>query len=245
MSFVLKKKFGQNFLIDQNILTKISDLIKGENFKILEIGPGDGKLTDKIILKKPSSLTLIEVDKELIKILNKKYSHNNKITLIHVDILKHQIEKDYEYVISNLPYNISSQILVKLSMMKINPSNLILMFQKEFAQRLLDEKLNSINSLVRCFYDIKLEFHVNKNCFRPIPKVDSSVVTFKKKNNRKLNSDEIDDFIVFKRNLFSHKRKTLKNLLKKYDLGDNFNLNLRVENLKLDDLISIFRKINS
>ena len=99
--------------------------------------------------------------------------------------------------------------------------------------------------MVRCFYDIKLEFHVNKNCFRPIPKVDSSVVTFKKKNNRKLNSDEIYDFIIFKRNLFSHKRKILKNLLKKYDLGDNFNLNLRVENLKLDDLISIFRKINS
>ena len=68
MSFVLKKKYGQNFLIDQNIQKKISDLIQDENLKILEIGPGDGKLTDKIIFKRPSSLTLIEIDKELIKI---------------------------------------------------------------------------------------------------------------------------------------------------------------------------------
>ena len=245
MSFVLKKKYGQNFLIDQNILKKISDLIQDENLNILEIGPGDGRLTDKIIFKRPSSLTLIEIDKELIKILKMKYSQDNNITIINKDILKHQIEKDYECVISNLPYNISSQILVKLSTMKIMPDYLILMFQKEFAQRLLDKKLNSINSFIGCFYDMKLRFHVSKNCFRPIPKVDSSVVTFKKKNNSKLNSNEIDDFVIFKRNLFSHKRKKLKNLLKKHNLGDNFNLNLRVEDLELDKLISIFREINS
>ena len=181
MSFVLKKKYGQNFLVDQNILTKISNLVHSENLKILEIGPGDGKLTDKIILKNPSILTLVEIDKDLIENLNVKYSNNMKINLINEDFLNYEVKTDYELVISNLPYNISSQILVKLSTMDIIPDTLILMFQKEFAQRLLEKKLNSINSLIKCFYNIKLNFNVSKNCYRPIPKVDSSVLTFKKR----------------------------------------------------------------
>ena len=74
MSVILKKKYGQNFLIDKNILNKIIKLINSENLNILEIGPGDGKLTDKIILKKPKKLTLVEIDKDLIKYLNQKYS---------------------------------------------------------------------------------------------------------------------------------------------------------------------------
>jgi len=245
MSFVLKKKYSQNFLIDQNILTKISNLINSENLNILEIGPGDGKLTEKIILKKPSILTLVEIDKDLIGKLEEKYSSNNKINLINADILNYEIENDYELIISNLPYNISSQILAKISTMRTSPDTLILMFQKEFAKRLLDEKLNSINSLIRCFYSIKLNFNVSKNCYRPIPKVDSSVLTFKKLKKKLLRIEEINKFIIFKRNLFSHKRKSLKNLLKKYELKNNFNLNLRVEDLKLDELIRIFRATSS
>ena len=245
MSFVLKRKYSQNFLIDQNILTKISNLINSENLNILEIGPGDGKLTEKIILKKPSILTLVEIDKDLIGNLEEKYSNNNKINLINADILNYEIKNDYELVISNLPYNISSQILAKISTMSTSPDTLILMFQKEFAKRLLDEKLNSINSLIRCFYSIKLNFNVSKNCYRPIPKVDSSVLTFKKLKKKLLRIEEINKFIIFKRNLFSHKRKSLKNLLKKYELKNNFNLNLRVEDLKLDELIRIFRATSS
>ena len=245
MSFVLKKKYGQNFLIDQNILTKISNLINTENLNILEIGPGDGKLTEKIISKKPSLLTLVEVDKDLIENLEEKYSNNNKINLINVDILDYEIQNNHELIISNLPYNISSQILAKISTMSIPPDTLILMFQKEFAKRLLDEKLNSINSLIRCFYSIKLNFNVSKNCYRPIPKVDSSVLTFKKLKKKLLRIEEINKFIIFKRNLFSHKRKSLKNLLKKYELKNDFNLNLRVEDLELDELIRIFRATKS
>tara|TARA_B100000989_G_C19518138_1_gene462762 strand:- start:146 stop:886 length:741 start_codon:yes stop_codon:yes gene_type:complete len=245
MSFILKKKrFGQNFLVDKNILNKISNLIYSENLKILEIGPGDGKLTDKIILKNPSLLTLLEIDKDLIKNLRDKYSNNKNVDLINADILKYKIDNSYELVISNLPYNISSQILVKFSMMNLNPETLIFMFQKEFAQRLLEKKLNSINSLINCFYHIKLNFNVSKNCFHPIPKIDSSVLTFKKMSKKLLKNDEINNFIIFKRNLFSHKRKTLKNLLKEYDLKDNFDLNLRVEDLELNELIKIFRAIS-
>ena len=119
------------------------------------------------------------------------------------------------------------------------------MFQKEFAERLLDKKLNSLNSLIKCFYSIKLNFNVSKNCFRPIPKVDSSVLTFKKLKKKLIEIEEVNKFIIFKRNLFSHKRKSLKNLLKKYDLRHNFDLNLRVEDLNLDELVRIFRAISS
>ena len=245
MSFILKKRYGQNFLIDQNILNKISNLINSENLNILEIGPGNGKLTDGIILKKPSLLTLIEIDSDLIKHLSQKYLFNKKVNLINADILNYEIKDYYQLIISNLPYNISSQILVKLSTMSKQPDTLILMFQKEFAQRLLDKKLNSINSLIKCFYTIKLNFNVSKNCYRPIPKVDSSVLTFNKLKKKIIKISEINKFIIFKRNLFSHKRKSLKNLLKKYDLKNEFDLNLRVEDLNLDELVKIFRATSS
>ena len=244
MSVILKKKFGQNFLIDNNNLNKISNLIPSENLNILEIGPGNGRLTDKILLKKPSKLTLIEIDNDLIENLKKKYQFNNNIKLINADILKILLKTKYQLVISNLPYNISSQILVKLSLLNYVPEILILMFQKEFAKRLLDKKLNSINSLVRCFYDVKLKFNVSKNCFRPIPKVDSTVLTFRKIKKRLITKKEINDYIIFKRKLFSHKRKSLRNILKKYKLNNNFDSNLRVENLKLEQLIRLFRETN-
>ena len=243
MPTILKKKYGQNFLIDNNILNKISSLMPLKNLNVLEIGPGDGKLTDRIILKNPSRLTLIEIDSDLIEGLKYKYSKNKKIKIINADILKIKLHKKYEVVISNLPYNISSQILVKLSLLNLMPDTLILMFQKEFSQRLLDKKLNSINSLVKCFYEIKLNFNVSKNCFRPIPKVDSSVLTFKKIKERLITNKEVDEFILFKRNLFSNKRKSLKNILKKYDLKNTFDLNLRVENLKLEELVRLFKAV--
>ncbi len=243
MPTILKKKYGQNFLIDNNILNKISSLMPLKNLNVLEIGPGDGKLTDRIILKNPSRLTLIEIDSDLIEGLKYKYSKNKKIKIINADILKIKLHKKYEVVISNLPYNISSQILVKLSLLNLMPDTLILMFQKEFSQRLLEKKLNSINSLVKCFYEIKLNFNVSKNCFRPIPKVDSSVLTFKKIKERLITNKEVDEFILFKRNLFSNKRKSLKNILKKYDLKNTFDLNLRVENLKLEELVRLFKAV--
>ena len=122
-------------------------------------------------MKKPSLLTLIEIDSDLIKYLSQKYLFNKKVNLINADILNYEIKDYYQLIISNLPYNISSQILVKLSTMSKQPETLILMFQKEFAQRLLDKKLNSINSLIKCFYTIKLNFNVSKNCYRPYLKL--------------------------------------------------------------------------
>ena len=97
-----------------------------ENLNILEIGPGDGNLTDNIVLRKPSHLTLVEIDKDLIKRLKNKYKNLNKIDIINENILDFVFKKKYEIVISNLPYNISSQILVKLSTTNYNQDILIL-----------------------------------------------------------------------------------------------------------------------
>ena len=132
------------------------------------------------------------------------------MNLINADILDYEIKDYYQLIISNLPYNISSQILVKLSTLKKPPDTLILMFQKEFAQRLLDKKLNSINSLIKCFYTIKLNFNVSKNCYRPMPKVDSSVLTFKKLKKKIIKINEINKFIIFKETYFLIKENLLK-----------------------------------
>ena len=240
----LKKKYGQNFLIDENIANKIVDLITFNKLKILEIGPGDGKLTNKIIEKKPKKLELIEIDKDLILILKEKFRNYNFINIINKDVLKYEIKNNYDLIISNLPYNISSQVLVKLSTMDLAPKEMILMFQKEFATKLLEKNLNSINSIVNCFFKIELKFHVSKNCYRPIPKIDSSVLKFEKLDKCLLKNNEIDNFIKFKKYLFSYKRKSLKNLLKKFKINTNINLDMRAEKLELEMLIKIFREIS-
>ena len=241
----LKKKYGQNFLIDLNIIKKICNLISSKNLKIIEIGPGDGRLTERILLYKPQDLKIIEIDTELIPILKSKFNRNKNITIINENILNFSFIENVDLIISNLPYNISSQILVKICLMENPPLNLILMFQKEFAERLLDKKLNSLNSIVNCFYEIDNSFNVGKNCFRPIPKIDSKVLSFKRKKNFLIKKIEVSEFIKFKRNLFSHKRKTLNNLLKDYNFNkEKFDLKLRIEDINLKQLLKIFREIN-
>ena len=242
---ILKKKYGQNFLIDKNILKKINNLIPNKNLHIIEIGPGDGRLTDYILDTNPNYLKLIEIDIDLIQLLNRKYKSKKNVEILNEDILKYNLSDNVDLIISNLPYNISSQILVKICLMNLAPLNLILMFQKEFAERLLDLKLNSLNSLVGCFYDIDFSFNVSKNCFRPVPKIDSTVLLFKRKKKILLKRKEINDYVDFKRNLFTHKRKTLNNLLRNYDFNKKkYDLSLRVEEINLDLLLKIFRDVN-
>jgi len=241
----LKKKYGQNFLIDQNIIKKICNLLSSKNLRVIEIGPGDGRLTEQLLYYNPKELKIIEIDPDLIAILKSKFNKNQKIKIINEDILNYQFTEKIDLIISNLPYNISSQILVKICLIENPPINLILMFQKEFAERLINKKLNSLNSLVNCFYEINNNFNVSKNCFRPIPKIDSTVLSFKRRKKILLEKIEIKEFIKFKRNLFSHKRKTLNNLLKDYNFNkEKFDLKLRVEDLNLQQLINIFREIN-
>ena len=244
MHVKLKKKYGQNFLIYENIANKIVSLIRNRNLKILEIGPGDGRLTNKIIGKNPKILEIVEIDRELINLLRDKFRELKYLKITNKNILNYNLSSSYDLVISNLPYNISSQVLVKFSLMKNPPKEMILMFQKEFALKLLEKNLNSINSIVNCFFRVKLKFHVSRNCYKPIPNVDSSVLKFEKLDDFLLKNNEVDNFIEFKRYIFSHKRKSLRNLLKKYKISQNTNLTLRAESLDLKALIKIFREIN-
>lgn len=242
---ILKKRYGQNFLIDKNILLKISNLIYAENLNIIEIGPGDGRLSEYIIKYNPRKLILIEIDKDLILKLNSKFFGHKNLKILNEDILKYEFKKNIDLIISNLPYNISSQVLVKICLLENLPNKLILMFQKEFAQRLFEKKLNSLNSLINCFYDVEYNFNVSKKSFRPIPKIESSVLSFSKKKKILLKENEKKKFIEFKQKLFSHKRKKMSNLLKNYNFKrELFDLNKRIEDISLDDLLKLFREIN-
>ena len=142
-----KKSLGQNFLIDENIITKISEIVKIENESILEVGPGTGNLTLSLLKKKPKKFFVIEKDNDLVFMLNKKFG--DKIDIINDDILKFNENSLYDQpllVFGNLPYNISTEILCKWILNSNNQnlwfSNLVLMFQKEVSDRIIS-KYNS------------------------------------------------------------------------------------------------------
>ena len=244
-----KKSLGQNFLIDHNILKKISSLIKIEDKSILEIGPGTGNLTSYILKNNPKKLLVVEKDKLLVNHLKKKFE--NKIIIINDDILKINEKKLYNerlIVFGNLPYNISTEILAKWIINLDNKNfwfeTLILMFQKEVADRILS-KFNSSNyGRLTILANWKLE--INKICdikpgsFFPKPKVDSSLLSFKPKKvfyefKNPKNLEKIT------RIFFNQRRKKIKtpfNILFKGNLNVlnrlNLDLNLRPHNLSQD-----------
>lgn len=244
----LKKKYGQNFLKDKNVLNKIYNLINHNSLIILEIGPGNGNLTEYILKTKPSKLILVEIDRDLIPNLESRFIEFKNILIYNSDILKSDeiFNINYDLIISNLPYNISSQVLIKLCLLKLAPKRMILMFQKEFANKLLEKNLNSLNSLIKCFYSIQKKFDISKNSFFPIPKVDSTILEFKKLNLNYIKDEDILDYITFKRKIFSKKRKSINTILKLKD--SNFTkdfLMKRAENFTLEEFVNLFNKINS
>ena len=233
-----KKSLGQNFLIDENVLNKIVSLIKIENKSILEIGPGTGNLTSYILKSNPKKLIVIEKDKELIILLKKKFEE--KIEIINEDILKiNEKNKDKEKLIvfGNLPYNISTEILTKWILNLKNKifwfDSLILMFQKEVADRIISNfnssKYGRLSVLANWKLDVEKVFDISPNCFYPKPKVESSLLFFRPKKifyqfENPRNLEKVT------RVFFNQRRKKLKkpfNLLFK----DNTNI---LNNLKID-----------
>jgi len=236
-----KKSLGQNFLIDKNIINKITSLKNIKNRNILEIGPGRGALTEKILEKKPKSLILIEKDYKLYEMLKNKYKNNNKVTLFNSDILKIDLEKIIDIksiVFGNLPYNISSQILVKLLKFKNWPpkfTDLIFMFQKEVAEKIIGKSFGRLTVITNYRLKLSNKFNVSPNCFYPKPKITSSVLhlsPLKKEINKIKNLDNLE---MITNIFFSNRRKMIKKNYKKL-LGkksiQNLNLNLRPSDLK-------------
>ena len=187
-----KKSLGQNFLVDENILNKIVSIVKIKNKSILEIGPGTGNLTSHILKNGSKKLIVVEKDKNLSIFLKKRFK--DKINIINDDILKIDekgIYKEKLIVFGNLPYNISTEILAKWILNLENNDYwfdfLILMFQKEVANRIIS-KFNSSNYgrlsiLANWRLDIQKICDIAPSSFSPKPKVDSSLLFFKPKKN--------------------------------------------------------------
>ena len=220
-----KKSLGQNFLIDKNIIRKIINLVKLEKKNIIEIGAGHGALTDEILKKKPNLLNIIEKDTNLYKELRIKYSGVKNVKIYNDDILNFNLEKlvkKNSIIIGNLPYNISSQILVKIIRFKKWPpnyENLIFMFQKELGEKILGDcpsvnygRLSILSNYRLNFLD---KFLVSKNCFFPKPKVTSMVILFKPKLRKLYNIKNILNLEKITNFFFSNKRKMINKTIKK------------------------------
>ena len=220
-----KKSLGQNYLIDRNIIKKIIDLVKIKNRNIIEIGPGKGALTDEILKRKPKTLSIIEKDKILYEYLKIKYLNSKLITVYNADILKFDIEnivKDDTSIFGNLPYNISSQILV--NMIKFNKwppkyKDLIFMFQKELGDKIIGKFNTSNYGRLSILSNFKLKiiekFNVSANCFFPKPKVTSLVLHVQPKENDLFKIKDLNNLEKVTNILFSNKRKMInKNITK-------------------------------
>ncbi len=244
---LIKKSLGQNFLIDKNIIKKIVNLVKVKNKNIIEIGPGTGSLTEEILINNPKSMYLIEKDKNLFSQLNKKYKENKKIKIFNFDILRFDLEKIIKkntIILGNLPYNISSQILVKVLKLKQWPPNfqsLVFMFQKELADKIsgkyASKNYGRLSILTNYRLKIKEKFLVSPNCFFPKPKVISQVMHFQPKKIFPIKLKNMSNLEKVTNTLFSNKRKMInKNIKKLLDYNDlrkiNINLSARPSEIK-------------
>jgi len=236
-----KKSLSQNFLKDKNISKKITNLAKLKNNTVLEIGPGYGFMTDNILVNKPKKLYIIEKDKNLITFLKKKYSDNKKIVIIEGDILKLNLNifKDL-IIISNLPYNISTKVILYLFTFNKNILEMVFMIQKEVAEK-FDYNIISMNKykfLTKIMTSYLRYFEVSPKVFVPQPKVQSSVVKFEfKKENIDMDRVNIFSQLIFK----NVRKKIYKNL--KIEKSENRILNKRVSELTIDELLWIYNFI--
>ena len=249
-----KKSLGQNFLIDQNIIDKIINIIDIRDKNILEIGPGTGNLTEKILKKKPKNFLVVEKDYNLVKLLKEKF--NKKIEIMNNDIFKveeNSLSKEILTVYGNLPYNISTEILIKwiLNMKdeKIWFDYLVLMFQKEVADRIISDfntkNYGRLTILANWRLKIKKICDIHPSCFNPRPKVESTLLLFEPKINfvKFANPKNLEKIT---RVFFMHRRKMIKkpflnlfnndiNLASKMELD----LNLRPQNLDFNTYLNL------
>lgn len=254
-----KKSLGQNFLKNDTIINEIVSLFNvTENDLILEIGPGRGALTKKLI-DLPSNLICIEIDKDMHMFLDQYES--NKCHIIYEDILNIDLNKllaSYEfnnlYIVGNLPYYITSPIITKIIDSKINALEMAFMVQNEVADRFCSlpkhREYGYITLFINYHYNVSKEIFVSKENFNPIPKVDSAVIKLVKRNNNYTIDDE--KYFQFLKDAFKFKRKTLKNNLQGYDFNrvlpileeNGLSVNARPEEISEEVFIKIFNSLN-
>ena len=259
--FKHKKKLGQNFLINKDIIKKIADIGSiNKNSNIIEIGPGSGSLTEELLKRNPKEIFAIEFDKDLINYLDKiknnynnfNYEISNALTFDEKSIFKKN-----SIIFGNLPYNISLKLLIKWIYSDPWPpfyDRMILMFQKEVAERIIatpnQKKYGRISILTNARLDVKFHFNISKTEFNPEPKVESSVLSFTPKKNASFQLKDLSVLSDLTKIIFNTKRKMISKTLKKLHNEQELKIvyfdnikNLRPENLdfsfyyKLVDLI--------
>ncbi len=244
-----KKSLGQNFLIDRNIIDKIANIIDIRNKILLEIGPGTGNLTSALLNEKPKKLIVIEKDNYLSDLLKDRF--NNEIIIINDDVLKideNSLAKDTLTVFGNLPYNISTEILCKwilnINDKKIWFDHLVLMFQKEVADRIISnfntKNYGRLSILSNWKLNIKKICDIGPNCFTPKPKVESSLLIFKPKK-KFIKFQNAKNLEKITRLFFMHRRKMIKKPYRQLFNKDDsiaskigIDLNLRPQNLDFE-----------
>ena len=243
-----KKQLGQHFLKDLGIARNIAHSLSLNNYsKLLEVGPGMGVLT-QFLIPLDIETFVIEIDKESVSYLKKHYPELDN-HLIEGDFLKlplQEIFKEPIAIIGNFPYNISSQILFKAIDHKDLIPEIVGMFQKEVAERVVSppgsKKYGITSVLLKCYYDAEYLFTVDETVFDPPPKVKSAVIRLKRNDRDKLDCDE-KKFIQVVKTAFGQRRKTLRNALKSLNLVDENTasqyLSLRAEQLSVEDFMNL------
>ena len=238
-----KKLLGQNFLLDKNICKKIINSTSIKNKIIIEIGPGTGQVTDQIIKQKPKKLVLIEKDENLYNILKKKYISFKNITIINGDALTYDfLLKEKINIISNLPYNISTKLIIKLLQDYHNINEMIFMVQKEVANKFIylnKDGNNKYSLFINSISSYKILFEISNKVFYPKPKVNSCLIKIKP-NKNKLNKKLLWDF---SQNIFKNKRKKLNRFNNKNITDNSYNkiFNKRPQELIIKEFIDLFK----
>lgn len=257
--FNFKKKYGQNFLNDITIPRKIVACANiKEDSLVIEIGPGAGIMTKLLACNENVKQVLAyEIDETLEDILDESLVGIDNVDIIYDDFLNRNIKNDLKkynyknlYVVANLPYYITTPIIMKIIEEGLNIEKVVIMIQKEVADRFgavpKSKEYSSITVFLNYYFDIKKEFTVSRNLFTPKPNVDSMVISLNKKHDK---YDIKDKNLFFKvvRDSFKYKRKTLRNNLKGYDLDKvsnvlskyHLDLSVRAEALPIEVFIDI------
>lgn len=249
-----KKKWGQNFLVDNNLLEKIINNVKiDSNENVLEIGPGQGALSEKLV-GICNKLHMVEIDRDLIAIL-KQHNKLSQAEIINQDILKVDLpalDIENPVVVGNIPYNITSPIVFWLIKYLASWNRAYLMVQKELAQRLTakigTKDYSRLTVMTSLYFDIKICFLISPNVFLPKPKVQSAFIEIIKKENSSHHNINLKSFDQVVRMAFNQRRKMLRNSLSSLNIdikNCGIDFTERPEQLSVEDFIEISNNIIS
>lgn len=250
-----QKRFGQNFLIDENVVKKIAEAACDKDCLVLEVGPGIGSLTEQLA-KCAKEVVSYEIDKKLPMVLQQELADYHNITILNEDFLKVDLSNAFfanqEITFcSNLPYYITTPILFRLMESPLHLRRITVMMQKEVAQRLQakpnDPEYGALSVIIAYRYEVKTVLQVKRHCFSPAPKVDSTVVSLMPIKERNFSFEK--PFYSFVQQCFHQRRKTLFNNLKNLFEAEriisafercSLSLEVRAQELSLEDFITLF-----